>query len=337
VTVIHLVLPEGVDDPAHPSGGNVYDRHLSRALTELGWCVREHLTSRDRLNAVLGTPPDGSLVLVDGLLAGGPPDMMARAAARLRLVVLVHMPWDTEGERATLRACAAVLTTSRWTRQWLLDRYQLPERRVHVAEPGVAAAALTMGSGSGERLLCVSAVTRGKGHDVLIGALGGLRHLSWACRCVGALDLDPAFVDDVARRSEELSVVDRLALVGPRSSGELEAEYAAADLLVLASRAETYAMVVTEALARGVPVVATSVGGVPDALGFAADGTRPGVLVPPEDGAALRVALERWLVDESLRQRLRDAARSRRSTLSDWAGTGQRVARVLANLCQRDP
>ena len=123
----------------------------------------------------------------------------------------------------------------------------------------------------------------------------------------------------------------------PGRGGELEAAYAAADLLVLASRAETYGMVVTEALARGLPVVATSVGGVPEALGLAADGTRPGVLVPPEDGAALAWPSNSGWSTSSVRQRLRDAARSRRSTLSDWARTGQRVARVLENLCQRDP
>ncbi len=60
---------------------------------------------------------------------------------------------------------------------------------------------------------------------------------------------------------------------------------------MLASRAETYGMVVTEALARGLPVIATEVGGVPEALGEGADGSRPGLLVPPDDPAALAAAL----------------------------------------------
>ena len=56
-------------------------------------------------------------------------------------------------------------------------------------------------------------------------------------------------------------------------------------------------MVVTEALARGLPVVATDVGGLPEALGPAADGRLPGLLVPPDDPAALAAALRRWLAD----------------------------------------
>ena len=66
---------------------------------------------------------------------------------------------------------------------------------------------------------------------------------------------------------------------------------------MLASRAETYGMVVTEALARGLPVVAAEVGGVPEALGHGADGIRPGLLVPPGDPAALGAALRAWLGD----------------------------------------
>ena len=88
-----------------------------------------------------------------------------------------------------------------------------------------------------------------------------------------------------------------MRFAGPRTGAELDRAYAAADLLVLASHAETYGMVVTEALARGLPVLAADVGGVTEALGHGEDGTRPGLLVPPGDPAALGAALRRWLGD----------------------------------------
>ncbi len=121
-----------------------------------------------------------------------------------------------------------------------------------------------------------------------------------------------------------------MSFPGPRTGADLDRSYAAADLLVLASRAETYGMVVTEALARGLPVVAAEVGGVPEALGHGANGTRPGLLVPPGDPAALGAALRSWLGDADLRSRLRRAARERRESLAGWPVTSSVLAGVLA-------
>ena len=101
-------------------------------------------------------------------------------------------------------------------------------------------------------------------------------------------------------------------------------------MLVLASRAETYGMVVTEALARGLPVIATAVGGLPEALGRTSDGRRPGLLVPHRDRDALAAALRSWLTDADLRHCLREAARERRRTLSGWEAPTDRIAEVLA-------
>jgi glycosyltransferase involved in cell wall biosynthesis len=112
---------------------------------------------------------------------------------------------------------------------------------------------------------------------------------------------------------------------GPLTGPELDREYAAADLLVLASHAETYGMVITEALARGLPVIATDVGGVTEALGH----PRAGLLVAPGDPADLGAALRRWLSDPDLRQALRLAARERRASLRTWARTASDVAGVL--------
>ncbi|MDX6639182.1 MAG: hypothetical protein QOF12_193 [Solirubrobacteraceae bacterium] len=364
VRTVHVLVPDGIDDPARPSGGNTYDRRICRGLAAIGWSVRELAVpgawplpdeaACGALTRVVAGIEDAAVVLVDGLIASTVPHVLVPEASRLRLVVLVHMPLGAglagetlsagglggnnlvdagRRERAVLSA-AAVVTTSSWTRRWLLDRYALSPGQVHVAQPGVDAADLATGTATGEELLCVAAVTPNKGHDVLLAALAGLgaMDLPWRCVCVGTLSRDPGFVDRLGSQARAAGIADRVLFTGPRSGADLDAAYAAADVLVLASRAETYGMVVTEALARGLPVVATAVGGLPEALGHAADGSRPGMLVPPADSAAFAAALRNWLTDADLRQRLRHAAQERRLTLSGWSDTSLRISDILAEV-----
>jgi glycosyltransferase involved in cell wall biosynthesis len=330
VNEVHVIVPEGIDDPARPSGGNTYDRRVCQGLAALGWAVHEHAVARaDALAYVVRRMPDGAVVLLDGLIACGAPEALVPHAGRLRQVVLMHMPLGDEREREVLAAAAAVVTTSEWTRRRLEELYALPADRVHVAEPGVDAAELAPGTAAGDALLCVAAVTREKGHDVLLDGLTSVADLSWRCACVGSLDRAPAFADRVRRRALGGGLRDRVRFAGPLTGAALDRAYAAADLLVLASHAETYGMVLTEALARGLPVVAADVGGVTEALGHGDDGTRPGLLVPPGDPAALGAALRRWLEDAELRGRLRQAARERRASLPGWPATTSVVAGVL--------
>jgi glycosyltransferase involved in cell wall biosynthesis len=351
VTAVHFVVPDGVDDPGRPSGGNTYDRRLRRGLSSLGWSVQEHAipgcwprgeaASFAALSDVVTRIPDDTLVLLDGLVASMASEVLVPQAMRLRMVVLMHMPLGHDPradgaeevrmrERAVLASAAAVVTTSVWTRQRLLELYELPPDRLHVAEPAVDAAELATGTAAGGALLCVAAVTFEKGHDVLVDALARARDLPWHCVCVGSLERDPAFVEAVRERSLDGGLADRVEFVGARTGADLDRSYAGADLVVLASRAETYGMVVIEGLARGLPVIASEVGGVSEALGHGANGIRPGLLVAPGDPGALAGALRDWLGDGELRGRLRLLAMERRESLPDWSTTASVVAGALA-------
>jgi glycosyltransferase involved in cell wall biosynthesis len=347
-TAVHMVVPAGIDDMARPSGGNAYDRRVCRDLAAAGLAVHVHevpapglwpdVPSSAALAGALSRIPDRALVLLDGLVASPAPEVLVPEARRLRLVALVHMPLGEgtaddgvrEREGAVLSAAASVVTTSAWARRVLLQLYSLPVDRVQVAEPGVDAAELAPGTATAGALLSVAAVIPGKGHDVLLDALATLTGLRWQCLCVGSLERDPIFVERLRRRVAAGGMDGRVRFSGPQAGAELAGSYSTADVLVLPSRAETYGMVVTEALARGLPVVAAEVGGVPEALGHGADCVRPGVLVPPGDAAALGDALRAWLEDTDLRRRLRRAARERRESLAGWPSTISVLAGVIA-------
>jgi glycosyltransferase involved in cell wall biosynthesis len=171
---------------------------------------------------------------------------------------------------------------------------------------------------------------------VLLEALAGLGDLDWHCLLTGSLDRDPDFVDELQTRIKHLGYGHRVQLTGVLTGPALSHAYATAELLVVPSRSETYGMAVTEALARGLPVIAAASGGLPEALGFAADGSRPGQLVPPGDPAALATALRSWLGDERHRQRLRAAVRQRQLTLRGWEHTTQEIANALTDRGRSD-
>lgn len=347
---VDVLVPDSIDDTTRPSGGNVYNRRLCDGLRAEGWHVQEHLVAgswpwpdalaRRTLADVIASLPDGTLALIDGLIASTAPDILVPAKSRIRPVALIHMPLGVPAtgvperqlqrrEGAVLRACSAVIVTSRWTRDRLIGLYLLPPGATHVVEPGGDMAAPACRSTGGHRLLCVGAVAPHKGHDRLISALATVAGLPWQLRCAGSLDHDPEFVAELTSFVASAGITDRVKFGGAVTGRDLQRWYHDTDLLLLASRFESYGMVVTEALAHGVPVIATRVGGIPEALGHATGGRRPGLLVPPEDGAALAEAVRRWLTDQAFRRRLRGAALDRRKSLRNWPEVARAVGRAL--------
>ena len=352
---VHFVMPGGVDDPAAPSGGNAYDRRVSLDLPGFGWQVHKHAVAgewprpgaaaRAELARPLRELPDGTVVLLDGLVACGVPEIVVPETERLSLAVLVHLPLGDETglepavaaeldakERVVLRAVPAVIATSDWAVRRLVSHHGLAPERVHVAAPGADIAPLASGTDGVSRLLCVAAVTPRKGQHRLVQALAAAAELPWTCVCVGGLGHDPEYVAELRQLIREHGLEDRIELAGPQAGAELDASYNAADLMVLTSYAETYGMAVTEALARGIPVLATDVGGLPEAVGRAPDGGVPGILVPPEDPAALAAELRGWFGEADGRRRLTAAARGRRAALDGWATTARSLAGVLGRL-----
>jgi glycosyltransferase involved in cell wall biosynthesis len=344
---VHVVVPEGFDDPGQPTGGNIYDRRVSAGLAEAGWEVLVATVAaawpvpgsaaRADLARVVAAIPDGETVLIDGLIASPSAAQLLPHTGRIGMTVLLHMPLaiDTHhdasaerSERAVLRAATGVVVTSEWTRRQVQARYAIPAGRVHVARPGVDRVTAPARPVRGH-LICVGVLGRHKGQDLLVEALADLADRDWHCLLAGSLDRDPDFVEQLRARITRLGYDHRVRLGGVLTGAALSRAYTTADLLIAPTRSESNGMAVTEALAHGLPVIAAAVGGLPEALGSTADGTRPGQLIPPCDPAALAAALGDWLGDERHRHRLRAAAQQRRSTLRGWEQTTQEIANAL--------
>ncbi|HEX8375414.1 MAG TPA: glycosyltransferase family 4 protein [Geminicoccaceae bacterium] len=341
---VALVYP---GDLATRTGGYTYDRRAFAALQALGWAV-SHVGLPDRFpfpdaaalttaDVTLAGLPDGSSVVVDGLAFGAMPEVAARHAARLDLSALVHHPLGLEtglaatdaarlldSERLALRSARRVIVTSPLTARTLVADLGVPAGRIAVALPGVDPAPAVEVGDRPRRLLCVGTLNPRKGHLVLLQALATLRDLDWELVCAGSAERDPATAAAVAEAVRRQGLADRVRLAGELDEPGLAAAYADADLLVSASFYEGYGMALTEALARGLPIVAAAGGAVPDTVPPDA-----GLLAPVGDVPALAAALRRALAEPGLYRRLREGALLARGHLPRWGDTAYAIERAL--------
>lgn len=332
------------------TGGYGYDRRIAAGLRERAWRVEVAPLSSTfpfptkaalaHAAEVLAGLPDGLLVLADGLALGAMPIQAEHEARRLRLVALVHHPLAMEtglapdaaarleaSERTAIGAARHVVVTSRGTAE-ALRAYGVTPARLTVVEPGTDPARLARGSGSPiPHLLCVAALVPRKGHELLAAALVALSDRLWHLTCVGSLTRDPSTAACLEALLATGGLAGRVRLTGELDEAGVGREYDRADLVVLASLHEGYGMAVAEAIARGLPVVATATGAIEDLAGEGA-----GLVGPPGDGAALTAALARVLDEPALRDRLAAGARARRDGLPSWADACDQMSVVLGRV-----
>lgn len=162
---------------------------------------------------------------------------------------------------------------------------------------------------------------RQKGLEVLLKAMSLIaRDARLRLRIVGEDWGGYGVIQSLAR---ELHLGDRVTLVGRLARPELLREFADADLFVLPSLFDSFPITLLEAMASGLPVVATRVGGVPDVVAHG----KTGILVDPGDAPALARAMESLATDESLRTTLGRNGRER-SALFSWESIIPRIKKV---------
>lgn len=319
------------------TGGYLFARRVVEGLRALGRAVAvvelagrfpdADVAARAAAAAALARLAARSTAVIDGLALPGFADCLAAEAQRLHLVGFVHHPLSLETGLAPAEARRyAALEARLWpllkgilcpsaSAARAVVASGMPAQRVVVAPPGTARPAGT-GRREGQGTLCLLAVgtiTPRKGHLVLIDALAGLRELDWRLICIGSLTRDAAAAAALRRAIAAHDLGAQVELAGERAPELLSDAYRDADLFVLPSWHEGYGMAHAEALAHGLPVIATTAGAIPDTVPSAAS-----ILVPPGDVAALREALRRVICDPALRARLASGARLAAASLPDW-------------------
>jgi glycosyltransferase involved in cell wall biosynthesis len=346
-----LISAGGLDGP---TGGTRYNE---RVAAEWGVGV-EYLPGRwpqpraedlDALARMLRRPGDGGPILLDGLVGSAAWPVLAErgrsGAARARVCVIVHLPLPAEtglaprsqevlaeAEHRALRAADGVACTSRWAAGDLRRRYGLTD--VVVAEPGADVQPVACGSRP-PRLLTLAAFSPRKNHRVLLDAMNDplVGSLEWSALWMGA-DAEPGARHQLARAASRSACAGRLTVAGAATGAELERVWDGTDLLLLPSLVETYAMVVTEALAHGIPAIVGAGTAAEQTLKGSArrgadDGSVPGAAIDPRDPSGWAQVLHTWLTDPAVRGRWRQAALARRSRLPRWSHAARRLRGLL--------
>lgn len=332
------------------TGGYIYERRLLESLRDLGHPVRHvqlpggfpeptPAETRAAVEALRTLPPDQPII-VDGLVFGAiDPDGLASVPAPL--IAMLHHPLALESglapararalfdsEYCNLRRAAHVLVPSPHTRALLIRDYDVAPTDITVVRPGVEPPRIAPAPVTPPLILSVGILHPRKGHDVLIAALERLSDLDWQAVIAG----NPWDANHAAGLTAQLAACPlspRIRLAGRVSEAELQQLYADAFLFTLATRFEGYGIVFDEALLRGLPIVSTRVGAVPDTVPADA-----GLLVPPEDPDALAAALREVLTRPGCRSSLAAAAALAGASLPAWPESASVVSAILTRMTQ---
>ncbi len=198
----------------------------------------------------------------------------------------------------SMRRADRVIALSASWREFLVNRVGLEAERVHVlpnAVPAPRTGPVRRGLAGPCRILFLGRVGERKGTPVLLRALAQMPNANWELVCAGDGE-----VSKYRAMASELGLATRVRFLGWMDEDEAQALLADSDLLVLPSLNEGLPMAIIEAMAHGLPVIATPVGGIPELV---ASG-RTGLLVPPADSDALADALQRMIADPQERRRM---------------------------------
>jgi glycosyltransferase involved in cell wall biosynthesis len=345
-----FIVPGRIDTR---TGGYEYDRRMIGGLRDRGWTVdlRElddsfpepTPSALEDAERALAAVAGGTIVAIDGLACSAMPAVVERHRSRLSVVPIVHAliasevgidrvtaTRRAETERRAL-ACAAQIVVTGGALLEPLALYGIERSRVAVVAPGVDRAPLARGSRDpgNLHLVTVATLNPGKGHETLFRALSRLTDRRWRLTCAGSAERHPETASHLRSILTTMRLADRVGLVGELDASAVGALYDSADAFVLPTLSESHGLVVAEAVARGLPVVSTVTGAIPDLVGRGEDAA--GLLVPPGDVDALADALERVIGDACLRARLAENARRMRDRLPTW----EDAARVFAEVVER--
>jgi glycosyltransferase involved in cell wall biosynthesis len=226
--------------------------------------------------------------------------------------------------RRALSGARAIVTWSQWAKASVVDDYQVPADRVHAVYPGVDMAQFQP---------CVRPQHPGPARILFVGGdfvrKGGADLVTAVAALQGEAELD--IVTSTPDIDIPRGAPIRIHRNVTPNSGKLAELHAQADIFALPSRGDCNSLAIAEAMATGLPIVATTVGAIPELV----RNGHNGILVPPASPDELAHALRLLTADASLRQRMGLASRSIAELEHDTASNWRRIFELMNTIATR--
>lgn len=345
-----FVIPGSLDSP---TGGTRYDREVLARLNKFGVLANPLLVASnypfpsdaDRLaTAQTFASASVDLFLIDGLVYGALSDQELAALQKPVIVLLHHPLADETGlardiaktlylrEKHNLQHAQAVIVTSQKTKDILIADYALNADDITVAEPGVAkpdriTIRSPLSSEKPAKLLSVGGISPRKNYGLVLDALALLptQH-KWIWTIAGRLD-DKTETQRLQNKTQDLGLDQRVKWLGSISDAHLATLYHDSDVLLYPSHYEGYGMALDEALAYGLPILASA--HIPSARAHASPAIR---CLDPLNARAWSDALSDLMTHPDRFDAASQSATELAKSLPDWDHPTARIASLMTRI-----
>lgn len=269
---------------------------------------------------------------------------------KVKIVALVHLlqwlvqkppllPLTKIMEKQMLKHCHLIVANSNYTAE-KITQMGLKTDKVKVIypayEPLISQQDKVKDSFREEKikLLFVANCLPHKGLHLLIPTLHLVKNKSFVLDIVGDYSLNITYVKKIKQAIKKYRLEEHVFWHGKVSREEIGQYYSRADIFVLPSLKEAFGLVLLEAMAFGLPVVASRVGGIPEIV----EHQKTGLLVPPKDIVALSQAITILIKDENLRRQYGQKGKQKLASFLTWEKVGEnfyRLVKVLLSNKQR--
>lgn len=344
----HFIVPGDINQY---TGGFIYAKRIIKELRQIGRNVILHELSEEFPNEVIPEKIslkmifdqvfDNDIVIIDWLGILAFEKVLEIHHSRVIFIALIHNPVhiDTQTfskinfeqiEIKFLSMFQQVIVTSEYTAE-LLRKYT-KGLEISTINPGIDKPAkindsYTPNSKQPVRIISVGSIIPRKGLFVLIEALSQLKKFQWKLICVGNVDRDKKYVENIKMKITSHNLMDRIEFTGNVSAHKLSKLYQSSDIFVLPSNFESYGMVLAEAMIYSLPIITTNAGAIPYTVS-----TNSAILIKPGSVNELVEALYKLITDIEFRKYKAKESKKAGKQLLTWRDAAKKFDSIVNNV-----